>query len=71
MINGKYRRQGAFLYALSAIMTRCENVLSLNDFIRMGSGIIVTEPEDGAVDFSPENVLKSTFFDLIDSVDPA
>lgn len=55
--------------ALSAIMSRCENVLSLNDFIRMGSGIIVTEPEDDAVDFSPENVLKSTFFDLLDTVE--
>jgi hypothetical protein len=55
--------------ALSAIMSRCENVLSLNDFIRMGSGIIVTEPEEDAVDFSPENVLKSTFFDLIDTVE--
>lgn len=55
--------------ALSAIMSRCENVLSLNDFIRMGSGIIVTEPEEDAVDFSPENVLKSTFFDLLDTVE--
>lgn len=55
--------------ALSAIMARCENVLSLDDFIRMGSGIIVTEPEEDAVDFSPENVLKSTFFDLLDTVE--
>ena len=63
---GRIPSQQLYLKALNAIMNRTRNMLSLNDLIMFGGGTIVTEPEEDAVDLSPETVLSQSFFELID-----
>lgn len=51
--------------ALSAITSRCANMLSLRDFIVLGGGTFVSEPAEDVIDFSPANLTSQQFFDLL------
>jgi len=66
LTNNIVPNRNLYVKALNAIMNRCRNMMSLTDFIKYGGGKIVTQPSNDAIDFSPENVLSQSFFDLID-----
>ncbi len=59
-------KQEFYEKALDAIVSRCNSMLSLTDIIEFAGGTVVDTLDEGVVDLSPENLIETTIFEIID-----
>lgn len=49
-------------------LSKMSKMLSLENFIRLGGGIVIHQPEETAISLAPGDITKKTLMDLVDSI---